>query len=97
MPLKRHNCNILSCFPKIKRRYDYGVLIFLLTFNMVAVSGSHSHNVFRITAEWLITIAIGFGICLIVSFIVSPNWAGEDLHNFTIRKMEGLSKSIKGT
>lgn len=82
--------------PNIKRKYDYGVLIFLLTFNMVAVSGSRFDNGFRIAYQRLATIAIGFAICLIISLIVSPIWAGEDLHKSVILKIEGLSKSIEG-
>eukprot|EP00253_Pinus_taeda_P026551 PITA_26551 len=86
----------LRFLPNIKRKYDYGVLIFLLTFNMVAVSGSRFDNGFRIAYQRLATIAIGFAICLIISLIVSPIWAGEDLHKSVIRKIEGLSKSIEG-
>eukprot|EP00253_Pinus_taeda_P026671 PITA_26671 len=86
----------LRFLPNIKRKYDYGVLIFLLTFNMIAVSGFRFDNGFRIAYQRLATIAIGFAICLIISLIVSPIWAGDDLHKSIIRKIEGLSKSIEG-
>ncbi|XP_027934065.1 aluminum-activated malate transporter 12-like [Vigna unguiculata] len=57
--------------PYIKKNYDYGVLIFLLT------------------------IAIGCAICLVMSILVFPNWSGEDLHNNTVSRLEGLANSIQ--
>lgn len=86
----------LRFLPNIKRKYDYGVLIFLLTFNMITVSGFRFDNGFRVAYERLATIAIGFAICLVISLIVFPIWAGEDLHKSIILKIEGLSKTIEG-
>lgn len=86
----------LRFLPNIKRKYDYGVLIFLLTFNMIAVSGFRFDNGFRVAYERLATIAIGFAICLVISLIVFPIWAGEDLHKSIILKIDGLSNTIEG-
>nr|KYP55265.1 hypothetical protein KK1_001472 [Cajanus cajan] len=82
-------------FPKIKKNYDYGVLIFLLTFNLIAVSSYWIDNVFKFTQERFYTIAIGCAICLLMSLLVFPNWSGEALHNSTSSKLEGLAKSIE--
>lgn len=83
-------------FPKIKRKYDYGVLIFLLTFNMIAVSGYRFDNGFHVGYERVSTIGIGFAICIMISLLVYPIWAGEDLHQSIVKKIEGLSITIEG-
>lgn len=81
--------------PYIKKNYDYGVVIFLLTFNLITVSSYRAENVLRIAHDRFYTIAIGCGICLFMSLIIFPNWSGEDLHNSTVAKFEGLAKSIE--
>nr|CAB3468671.1 unnamed protein product [Digitaria exilis] len=82
-------------FPTIKKSYDYGVLIFLLTFNLITVSGYRQNDVLPLTRDRLSTIAIGCAICLFMSLLVLPNWSGEDLHNSTVHKFEGLATSIE--
>ncbi|PKI46895.1 hypothetical protein CRG98_032706 [Punica granatum] len=81
--------------PYIKKNYDYGVVIFLLTFNLITVSSYRVDNVLKIAHERFYTIAIGCGICLFMSLLIFPNWSGEALHNCTIYKLEGLAKSIE--
>ncbi|RWR87387.1 aluminum-activated malate transporter 12-like protein [Cinnamomum micranthum f. kanehirae] len=61
----------LRFIPYIKNNYDYGVVIFLLTFNLIMVSSYH------------------------VRLLVFLIWSGEDLHNSTVSKLEGLAKSIE--
>ncbi|KAL7097089.1 hypothetical protein ACP275_10G121100 [Erythranthe tilingii] len=82
-------------FPYIKKNYEYGVVIFLLTFNLIIVSSYRIHNVLKIAQERFYMIAIGCGICLLMSLIVFPNWSGQDLHHSTISKLEGLAFSIE--
>ncbi|KAI3446866.1 hypothetical protein Pfo_003531 [Paulownia fortunei] len=82
-------------FPYIKKNYDYGVVIFLLTFNLITVSSYRVHNVRHIAHERFYTIAIGCGICLLMSLLIFPNWSGQDLHNSTVFKLEGLANSIE--
>ncbi|KAF3655043.1 Aluminum-activated malate transporter 12 [Capsicum annuum] len=81
-------------FPHIKKNYDYGVVIFLLTFNLITVSSYRLDSVLKITHERLYTIAIGCGICLLMTLLVFPIWSGEDLHLSTVAKFDGLAKSI---
>lgn len=83
-------------FPYIKKNYDYGVVIFLLTFNLITVSSYRVENVLKIAHDRFYTIAIGCAICLLMSLLVFPMWSGEDLHNCTVGKLEGLAKSIEG-
>ncbi|XP_043715362.1 aluminum-activated malate transporter 12-like [Telopea speciosissima] len=81
-------------FPKIKKNYDYGVVIFLLTFNLISVS-SYRIDVLTMAYQRFYTIIIGCAICLFMSLVVFPNWSGEDLHNSTVNKLEGLARSIE--
>ncbi|KAJ7954612.1 Aluminum-activated malate transporter [Quillaja saponaria] len=82
-------------FPLIKKNYDYGVLIFLLTFNLITVSSYRVENVLKIARDRFYTIVIGCGICLLMSLLVFPNWSGEDLHNSTIFKLESLAQCVE--
>ncbi|MQL93942.1 hypothetical protein Taro_026596 [Colocasia esculenta] len=86
----------LRFFPYIRKNYDYGVVIFLLTFNLITVSSYRVENVLYIARERLYTIAIGCGLCLFMSLLIFPIWSGEDLHNSTVRKLEGLARSVEG-
>ncbi|XP_068651241.1 aluminum-activated malate transporter 12-like [Aristolochia californica] len=88
-------CTYLRFFPYIKKNYDYGVVIFLLTFNLITVSSYRVDNVLKIAHERIYTIAIGCGLCLIMSLLVFPNWSGEDLHNSMVSKLEDLATSIE--
>ncbi|KAF8096756.1 hypothetical protein N665_0301s0004 [Sinapis alba] len=81
--------------PYIKKNYDYGVVIFLLTFNLITVSSYRVDSVINIAHDRLYTIAIGCGICLFMSLLVFPIWSGEDLHKTTVGKLQGLSRSIE--
>ncbi|KAK4804467.1 hypothetical protein SAY86_004284 [Trapa natans] len=85
----------LRFFPYIKKNYDYGVVIFLLTFNLITVSSYRVDDVLKIASERFYMIAIGCGICLFMSLLIFPHWSGEDLHNSTVCKLEGLAKSIQ--
>jgi uncharacterized membrane protein YgaE (UPF0421/DUF939 family) len=82
--------------PYIKKNYDYGVMVFLLTFNLIIVSSYRVDNVWSIGKDRIYTICIGVGLCLVMSLFVFPNWSGEELHKSTISKLEGLAKSIEG-
>ncbi|KAL6906354.1 hypothetical protein ACP4OV_003955 [Aristida adscensionis] len=83
-------------FPSIKKNYDYGVVIFLLTFNLITVSSFRQEDVLPLARDRLSTIAMGCAICLFMSLLVLPNWSGEDLHNCTVHKFEGLARSVEG-
>ncbi|XP_078179629.1 aluminum-activated malate transporter 12-like [Carex rostrata] len=85
----------LRFFSKIKRNYDYGVVVFLLTFNLISVSSIREDDVVPLARDRLFTIGIGCGICLFMSLVFFPNWSGEDLHNYTVSKLEGLATSIE--
>ncbi|KAI3710514.1 hypothetical protein L2E82_40297 [Cichorium intybus] len=85
----------LRFFPKIKKNYDYGVLVFLLTFNLITVSSYRVDDILKLAKGRTYMIGIGSGICILMSLFIFPNWSGEDLHNNTVSKIEGLAKSIE--
>ncbi|KAL5561659.1 hypothetical protein UlMin_031406 [Ulmus minor] len=82
--------------PSIKKRYDYGVMIFILTFNLVVVSGIRAEKVLELARERLSTIGMGFAICVIISLLVFPSWASNEFHQSMASKFEDLAQSIEG-
>ncbi|XP_075642757.1 aluminum-activated malate transporter 13-like [Castanea sativa] len=82
--------------PRIKKRYDYGALIFILTFNLVVVSGVRAVKVLQIARERLLTIGMGFSICIFISLLIFPIWASDELHDSIASKFEDLARSIEG-
>ncbi|KAG2686720.1 hypothetical protein I3760_09G020700 [Carya illinoinensis] len=82
--------------PRIKARYDYGVMIFILTFSLVSVSGYRTENLLEMAHHRLSTIAIGGATCIIMSVFVCPVWAGKDLHNLTASNLEKLANYLEG-
>ncbi|KAF8403376.1 hypothetical protein HHK36_011478 [Tetracentron sinense] len=83
-------------FPRIKARYDYGVVIFILTFSLVAVSGYRVDEILELAHQRLSTILIGCASCVAVSIFICPVWAGEDLHNLVALNMEKLGSFLEG-
>ena len=83
--------------PSIKKHYDQGLIIFLVTFNLVMLGSYHDNNALHSAIERIYTVAIGGGICLIASLLILPNWSGEDLQSSIISKFEELAKLVQGT
>lgn len=82
-------------FPKIKARYDYGLLIFILTFSLISVSGFRDDEILELAHKRLSTVLIGGSSCVIISILVRPVWAGEDLHNLIALNMEKLANFLE--
>lgn len=80
----------------IKENFDYGVIIFLLTLNLIIASSYRIDNVMKLAHERFYTIAIGCALCLVMSLLVFSNWSGQALHDSTAVKFDGLAKSIEG-
>ncbi|KAA8516200.1 hypothetical protein F0562_019379 [Nyssa sinensis] len=82
--------------PSVKARFDYGAMIFILTFSLVSVSGYRVDKLFDYAHQRLSTIAIGTSICIIISMLLCPIWAGDELHRLTIRNLKKLADSLDG-
>ncbi|KVF02582.1 Aluminum-activated malate transporter, partial [Cynara cardunculus var. scolymus] len=90
-------CATFSRFsPAIKRRYDYGILLFILTFSMVAVTGYRVDKIMKFAHQRLSTIIFGGVTCIIVTICICPVWAGEDLHNLIVLNLEKLASFLEG-
>ena len=89
--------SFLRFFPNIKRRYDYGILIFILTFTLVSVSGYRVEKLIALAHQRVSTIIFGGATCVIISICVCPVWAGEDLHNLIVLNLEKLASFLEGT
>ncbi|GMP26690.1 hypothetical protein CsSME_00003030 [Camellia sinensis var. sinensis] len=59
-------------FPRMKARYDYGLLIFILTFCLISVSGYRDDEVLEMTHRRLSTILIGGASAVIVCVCICP-------------------------
>ncbi|XP_008810443.2 aluminum-activated malate transporter 10-like [Phoenix dactylifera] len=80
--------------PTIKVQFDYGITIFILTFNLVALSGYRVDELLELAEQRLTTVAIGISICLLVCILGCPVWAGEELHLLITCNMEKLADSL---
>ncbi|CAL0332155.1 unnamed protein product [Lupinus luteus] len=82
--------------PRFKVRYDYGMIIFILTFCLVSLSDEKESEMLEIAHERLLTIIIGSCIAVMVCICICPVWAGEDLHNEIAGNMEKLANFFEG-
>ncbi|RAL52090.1 hypothetical protein DM860_014917 [Cuscuta australis] len=82
-------------FPYMRKHYDYGLVIFMLTFNLITVSSYRVDHILKMAQQRVLTIVVGCAVCLLMSLLVFPNWSGEDLHNSTVGKFDGLANSIE--
>ncbi|CAK9169341.1 unnamed protein product [Ilex paraguariensis] len=80
--------------PAIKARFDYGAMIFILTFCLVSVSGYRVEKLLVMAQERLSTIIIGTALCILTSMLVFPIWAGNELHLLITRNMDKLANSL---
>ncbi|KAI3421434.1 uncharacterized protein J3R85_012244 [Psidium guajava] len=82
--------------PAVKARFDYGAMIFILTFSLVSVSGYRVDELFALAHQRISTIVVGTALCMTVSSLVCPIWAGTELHNLILRNLDKLSCSLEG-
>lgn len=84
-------------FPQIKARYDYGLLVFILTFCMVSLASYRDQEILDIAQKRVITILIGGLISVLICIFVYPIWAGDDLHNLVSTNIGKLGTFLEGT
>ncbi|POO01347.1 Aluminum-activated malate transporter [Trema orientale] len=82
-------------YPALKARYDYGLLIFLLTFCMVTVSGYRDDDLFEIAHKRLSTVIIGSFTAVVICVCICPVWIGADLHKSVVNNMEKLGDFLE--
>ncbi|KAJ9148127.1 hypothetical protein P3X46_030215 [Hevea brasiliensis] len=82
--------------PSVKQLFDYGAMIFILTFSLVAVSGYRVDQLFELAYQRLSTIIIGTSLCILVSMLICPIWAGQELYALITSNMDKLANSLDG-
>ena len=83
-------------FPRVKARYDYGILIFILTFSLISVSGFREDEILDLAHKRLSTVIMGGVSCVLISIFVCPVWAGQDLHSLIASNLDTLSHFLQG-
>ncbi|KAL0712461.1 hypothetical protein Bca4012_019439 [Brassica carinata] len=82
--------------PSFKARFDYGAVIFILTFSLVSVGGYRVDKLVDMAQQRVSTIAIGTSICIIITIFFCPIWAGSQLHRLVQLNFVKLADSIDG-
>ncbi|XVE59651.1 hypothetical protein DITRI_Ditri05aG0063200 [Diplodiscus trichospermus] len=88
--------SFIRFFPRMKARYDYGLVIFILTFCLISVSGYRDEEVLEMAHKRVSTILIGGFTALFVCIFICPVWAGDDLHNLAANNIEKLANFLEG-
>ncbi|XP_047941809.1 aluminum-activated malate transporter 8-like [Salvia hispanica] len=83
-------------FHNVKAKYDYGVLIFILSFILVSISGLRMNNVLNLAQTRLVTTLIGASTSLAICILFRPVWAGEDLHKYVAQNIIQLGNFLEG-
>ncbi|QHN95263.1 hypothetical protein HN51_043133 [Arachis hypogaea] len=81
---------------QVKARYDYGFLVFILTFCMVSVPSYRDEDLLDTVKKRVITIFAGVLISVSVCIFVYPIWGGDDLHKLVSKNLHKLGDSIEG-
>ncbi|KAK2370119.1 aluminum activated malate transporter family protein [Trifolium repens] len=82
--------------PKLKARYDYGMIIFIVTFCLISLSDLTGNKLLEVAYERLLTIIIGSCIAITVCIFICPVWIGEDLHNKIVGNIERVADFLEG-
>jgi len=83
-------------FPWVKTKFDYGILIFILTFALISLSGFRDEEIMDLAESRLSTVVIGGVSCILISIFVCPVWAGQDLHSLLASNFDTLSHFLQG-
>ena len=83
-------------FPTMKARYDYGLLIFILTFSLVSVSSYRVDKVLHMAHQRVTTIIMGSFIAFVTCICIRPVWIGEELQNLIANNIEKLGNFLQG-
>ncbi|CAN7000221.1 hypothetical protein Bca4012_050845 [Brassica carinata] len=82
--------------PSFKSRFDYGAMIFILTFSLVSVGGYRVDKLFDMAQQRASTIAIGTSICIVITVFLCPIWAGSQLNRLVQCNFVKLADSLDG-
>ncbi|KAF3628340.1 putative aluminum-activated malate transporter 8-like [Capsicum annuum] len=81
-------------YPHIKKKYDYETVIFVLTFSLVVVSSYRTEDILQLAKQRITTILIGVSTIMVISMVILPVWAGEDLVKLVSVNLEKLAGDL---
>jgi uncharacterized membrane protein YccC len=76
--------------------YEYGFRVILFTFCLIVVSGYRMGNPIKTAMDRLYSIALGGFVAVLVSVLVCPIWAGEQLHKELVDSFTAVADSLEG-
>lgn len=82
--------------PCVKKKYDHGVMFFIMIFSLVSVFGVRNDDIVKQANDLLASIFIGITISIIVNVLVFPVWAADQLHASLDSNLNCLASSIEG-
>ncbi|KAL9263715.1 Aluminum-activated malate transporter 2-like protein [Drosera capensis] len=83
-------------FPRLKARYDYGLMVFILTFSLVSVSSYRVDEILKVAEQRLSTIIVGSCIAMLECICICPVWMGTELHNLIANNIDKLGCFLEG-
>jgi len=89
-------CTSMRFVPSVKAKYEYGVIIFMLTYSLILVSGYRIADDWRLAWERVLLCSLGVVVCVGTSMTIFPAWAGTDLHNAVIANFDDVAFMLKG-
>lgn len=63
---------------------------------MVSVAGYRDREILELAHKRISTILIGGATCVIITIVVCPVWAGEDLQNLVALNLEKIGNYLEG-
>ncbi|XP_059281464.1 aluminum-activated malate transporter 8-like [Lycium ferocissimum] len=80
-------------YPHMQRRYDYGCMLFVATFSLITVSGD---KYLEVVKQRMSAVMVSVATVMVISMVIRPVWAGEDLHKHISANLEKLASFLDG-
>ncbi|XP_057831269.1 aluminum-activated malate transporter 9 isoform X2 [Cryptomeria japonica] len=77
------------------REYEYGFRVYIFTFCLIVVSAYRLGTPVRTTVDRLYSISIGGAAPMLVSAVIFPSWASEQLHQQIVKNFEYVADSLE--
>ncbi|CAK9215831.1 unnamed protein product [Sphagnum troendelagicum] len=78
-----------------KDRWNYAVVMSMITFHLLILNQSDRHSKFRLPMIRIATIAIGFLIATFINVLLLPNFAGNNVNNLLATNFERAGNVVE--
>jgi hypothetical protein len=78
-----------------KDRWNYAVVMSMITFHLLILNQSDRHSKFRLPMIRIATIAIGFVIATFINVLILPNFAGNNVNNLLATNFERAGNVVE--